>query len=57
MENLIEVSPQIKTKGFHKCLGSLEIRKTGISFIIGYHTLNQLKEMPYCPHPLKSDTA
>jgi len=35
MENLIEVSPQIKTKGFHKCLGSLEIRKTGISFIIG----------------------
>ena len=21
MENLIEVSPQIKTKGFHKCLG------------------------------------
>ena len=30
-----------------KCLGSLEIRKIGISFIIGYHTLNQLKEMPY----------
>ena len=29
------------------CLGSLEIRKTGISFIIGYHTLNQLKERPY----------
>ena len=29
------------------CLGSLEIRKIGISFIIGYHTLNQLKEMPY----------
>ena len=30
-----------------ECLGSLEIRKIGISFIIGYHTLNQLKEMPY----------
>lgn len=29
------------------CLGSPEIRKIGISFIIGYHTLNQLKEMPY----------
>ena len=37
-----------KERGYFRyCLGSLEIRKIGISFIIGYHTLNQLKEMPY----------
>ena len=29
------------------CLGSLEIRKIGISFIIGYVPQNQLKKMPY----------
>jgi len=37
----------IKKLRIKYCFGSLEIRKIGISFIIGYHTLNQLKEMPY----------